>query len=270
MTPIRNTQRLEKLIEKSDLDAIIAVSPENVTYTCGVTIWTQRSIRERLAFVVWPRSGDPTVIVCNIEEPQTHAESFVRDVRSYVEFRVSPIQQLAAVLNEKGLSKGRIGIEYRYLSLHYADELRRLIPHASFVECDDLFASSRMIKTDDEIRRLTQAGRSTERALLGTFATIHPGEAEKSMADRLSANMLLSGATNAEFFYINAGPNTGYPHSSATDYQCKQGDVIKADCGGTYDGSFVSDVARTGVIGKPTEEQRSVWDRVQERMPVSS
>ena len=262
--PISNIERLKTLLEQSELDAIVAVSPENVTYTCGVTIWTQRSIRDRLAIVVWPRAGNPSVIVCNIEEPQTRAESFIQDVRSYIEFRVSPIEVLADVLREKGLAAGNIGVEFHYLSAHYADELRTLMPDARLVECDRLFAQTRMIKTDEEIRRLTHAARSTERALLATFATTHVGETEKSMAERLSANILLSGASKTEFFYINAGPNTGYPHSAAGQYQCRAGDIVKADCGGFYDGSFISDVARTGVIGKASEEQRSIWDRLQQ------
>jgi Xaa-Pro dipeptidase len=262
--PIGNIERLKTLLHKSEFDAIVAVSPENVTYTCGVTIWTQRSIRDRLAIVVWPRAGEPSIIVCNIEEPQTRTESFIQDVRSYVEFRVSPIELLAEVLREKGLTTGSIGVEFRYLSAHYADELRRLVPHARLSDCDELFARARMIKTDEEISRLTHAARSTERALLATFATIHEGETEKSMAERLSANILLSGASKTEFFYINAGPNTGYPHSAAGQYQCKSGDIVKADCGGFYDGSVISDVARTGVIGKASEEQRSIWNRLQE------
>lgn len=261
---IGNIERLQKLLQQSEYDAIVAVSPENVTYSCGVTIWTQRSIRERLAIVLWPRTSNPSVIVCNIEEPQTRAESPIKDVRSYVEFRVSPIQLLADVLREKGLENGTIGMEFRYLSAHYAEELRKLVPHARFSACDALFANARMIKTEEEISRLGHAARCTERALLATFATIREGETEKSMSERLSANILLSGASKTEFFYINAGPNTGYPHSAAGQYQCKAGDIIKADCGGFYEGSLISDVARTGVIGKASEEQKSIWSRLQQ------
>jgi Xaa-Pro dipeptidase len=263
-SPIGNIKRLRALLAESPFDAVVAVSPENVTYTCGVTIWTQRSIRDRLALVVWPRSGDPTVIVCSIEEPQTRDETFIADLRSYVEFEVSPIQLLADVLREKSLSEGHIGIELRYLSAHHWSELKRLVPGATLSECDDLFARTRMIKTEHERECLTQAARSTERALLATFATVHPGETETSMAQRLSGNILLSGAIKTEFLYINAGSNTGYPHCSASSYRCRPGDIVKADCGGVYGDSLISDVARTGVVGKPSEEQESIWSRIQE------
>ncbi|HBY96055.1 MAG: Xaa-Pro peptidase family protein [Ardenticatenaceae bacterium] len=259
--PFGNLERLNTFLADSDFDVVVAVSPENVPYTSGVFIWSQRGIRDRLALTVWPKSGKPTLIVCNIEEPQTREETFIKDLRSYEEFRTSPIELLADVVKEKGLAKGHIGIEMRYLSAHYWEQLRSLLPQATFDECDDLFAQVRMIKTEREIEVLTQAARGTERALLATCATIHKGETEKSMAQRLADNILLTGAGKVEFLYINAGPNTGYPHCDAASYQCRVGDIIKADCGGLYAG-FTSDVARTAVIGRASNEQQSIYNRL--------
>ena len=58
-----NLEELSREVAASDFDAIVAMSPENVPYTSGVLLWTQRTIRDRLALVVWPRDGDPTFIV---------------------------------------------------------------------------------------------------------------------------------------------------------------------------------------------------------------
>ena len=62
-----NLEMLERAIEESPYDAVIAVSPENVRYASDVHIATQRSIRDRLAFVVWPKGGAPVLLVCVIE-----------------------------------------------------------------------------------------------------------------------------------------------------------------------------------------------------------
>ena len=56
-----NLDVLSREVAASDFDAIVAMSPENVPYTSGVLLWTQRTIRDRLALVVWPRDGDPNV-----------------------------------------------------------------------------------------------------------------------------------------------------------------------------------------------------------------
>ena len=42
-----NLDSLRSEMDKGEFDAIIAMSPENVTYTSGVGIWSQKIIRDR-------------------------------------------------------------------------------------------------------------------------------------------------------------------------------------------------------------------------------
>ena len=63
-----NSQRINKLLDQSGLDALVVMSIENVTYLSGVWVVTQRVIPERLAFVLWPRNGEPVFILCKGEE----------------------------------------------------------------------------------------------------------------------------------------------------------------------------------------------------------
>ncbi|HIC88820.1 MAG TPA: aminopeptidase P family protein, partial [Anaerolineae bacterium] len=252
------------LLEASEFDAVIALSPENFSFTAGCFVWTQSSIRDRLALTVWAKGEpEPVVIVCEVEEPQVRADSWVRDVRSYVEFYESPMERVAEVLHEKGLEEGRLGIEMRYISAAYFRDFTQRVPKARFLSCEDLFCKARMIKTFAEIELLTQAARATEKALLATYVTIEVGETEKSMANRLATSMRHCGLDHVTFLYINAGPNTSYPHQDATQYQAKSGDIVKSDVGGLLRG-YPSDVARTAVIGQPSAEQLSIYNRLVE------
>ena len=97
-----NVTRFESLLAESDFDVVVASSLKNVYYTSGALIETQRRIPLRLALTVLPREGDPTFIVCNIEERHARDESPIEDIRTYVEFQESPIEMLADVLREKG------------------------------------------------------------------------------------------------------------------------------------------------------------------------
>jgi Xaa-Pro dipeptidase len=80
---------------------------------------TQKTLPERLALIVWPRDGEPTYIVCTLEELQAEAESWITDIRSYFEFKESPVGLLAEVIREKGLAKATIGIETDFLTVNY-------------------------------------------------------------------------------------------------------------------------------------------------------
>ena len=118
---------------------------------------------------------------------------------------------------------------------------------------ESLFSKVRMIKTPAELEVLTQGAVATEHALMATYATINPGEAERSLVARLGGNILQSGAELPAFLYLTVGPNTGHAHPDPTPLQVSYGDLIKTDCGGYFSG-YYSDIGRTAVVGKASQE----------------
>jgi len=260
---LSNLDALQQEIADSDFDAVIAMSPENVPYASGVLLWTQRTIRDRLALVVWPKEGEPTFIVATNEEGYVREKTWIKDVRGYVQHRSSPIQVLAEVLREKGLSAGRIGIEPGYLSADHYSELTSTLSEAQFLSCESLFSKVRMIKTPAELEVLTRGAVATEHALMATYSTVNTGETERNLVARLGGNILQSGAELPAFLYLTVGPNTGHAHPDPTPLQVREGDLIKTDCGGYFSG-YYSDIGRTAVVGRASPEQRSIYDRLME------
>ena len=210
-------------IDASDFDAVVAMSPENLRYVTDAPIATHNVIRDRLGLIVWPSGSDPVYVLCEVEEPYMRQESWIQDLRPYKEFVVSPIELLAEVLTELGLAKAQIGAETDYLGAQYHAQLTRELPELRIEPCADLFAHVRMVKTPREREILIDAFRGTEKALLGTYATVQEGESERSMARRLVDATLRSGADAMAFNLINAGPNTGYPHMHPSAYRVKAG-----------------------------------------------
>jgi Xaa-Pro aminopeptidase len=254
---------MKRAIEAGPFDAVVAVSPENVRYIGDVNISTQTSIRDRLAMIVWAKGREPVFILCNIEEGYVRRTSWIGDVRPYLEFVTSPIALLCDTLREIGLESGRIGIETGYLAARYYQELLAQLPKLRVEACEALFERVRMLKTEREIALIRRAFRGTEKAMLSVFSTIAEGESEKSMANRLAAAIMHSGADAVAFNHINAGSNTGFPHMSPSGYRAKPGDIVKADCGGFY-GEYWSNIGRTAKLGRPTDEEASCWKRLRD------
>ena len=113
-TKLSNLARLYKLIDESDLDAIVATSLENVAYTSGFYNAGLRQEPNRLHIAIWPKGGQPVFVV-----PQYNLDldSFIQDRRGYDRYLrkdlikdqrgrseqlSSPIPVLAEVLREKG------------------------------------------------------------------------------------------------------------------------------------------------------------------------
>ena len=254
---------MQRAIAASTFDAVVAISPENVRYIGDVNISTQAMIRDRLAMIVWAQGRAPIFILCAVEEGYVRQESWIEDIRAYTEFVTSPTTVLADVLRELGLAQGHIGMETTYLAAQYYQDLLAQLPSLRVQSCEALFESVRMFKTAAEIALLRHAFRSTEQALLSVYRTVKEGETEKSLANRLAAAIMESGADAVAFNHINAGPNTGFPHMAPSNYQVQQGDIVKADCGGFYR-EYYSNVGRTAKLGPPTSEETSYWRRLRD------
>jgi Xaa-Pro aminopeptidase len=260
---IGNVIGLQKLIDTGELDAVIAVSPENVRYIADVEISTQRLIRDRLALIVWAKGHEPVMVLCQVEEGYARQESWIGDIRGFKEFVTPPMRLVADVLREKGLAGGRVGCELEYLAGKYIGQLQVDLPQLRLEPCEGVFRRARMIKSARERETMRRGFRGTERALQATYLTIAEGEDECSLHRRLSDGILRSGAEDVAFCHINAGPNTGFPHAAPTGYRAQAGDIVKADCGGHYSGYF-SNVGRTAKLGKPSADEADTWKRLRE------
>lgn len=257
---LSNIEGLRRAVEESPFDAVVALSPHNFPYVAGCFVGTQTSVPLRLAMAIWCKGDDePILLVCNIETPLVRRESWVKDIREYVEFKTSPIQALADILREKGLERGKIGVELTHLMACYYLELREWLPHAEIGTSEEVFNRVMAVKTPAEIALLARAADLTLRALLATYASSQEGDVERDLVSKLGANMLACGADSPAFLYMGCGPNAGVAHPPPSDYRLKQGDTIKTDCGALFSG-YRSDVARTAVVGPPNDEQRRIWE----------
>ena len=187
---LSNMKAVRDGMAESGLDAVVAISPENVPYTTGVIITTQKSLRDRLAMVVLPNEGDATFLVAGQEVGYVTGRTWIQDIRSYLALDgpvdgppvqgASPIHALVEVLKEKGLTAGRVGIEMNYLTVPFHRELVEALPELELVPCEGLFERVRMIKTPGELELMTRAAVATERALMATYMTIQPGARERA------------------------------------------------------------------------------------------
>ena len=256
-------KRFENLMEREKFDGIVALSPVNVLYLSGVILDTQKLIPDRLAIVVWPATSAPALIICSIEETLTRAQSRIEDIRTYVEFKESPIEVLAKVIKEKHLDKARIGIEKRYIHVEYFEEIRSALPDVRFVGCDRELDIVRSVKSADELALLRRAAMATDKAIAQGFEESHIGCDERFIADRMRDAMYKNGAEEMTFLCMGGGNHSIESHHHACDLKLKLGDVLRVDIGGCFKGYF-SDMARTAVMGRPGNSEaaayQAVWD----------
>ena len=257
-----NWSALQEGMDSAGLDAVVAASPENFFYLSDTLLLSQKIIPSRLCLVIVPRGLPPVAVVCYCEERQTRQDSWIADIRTYLEFRERPMKVLAETLEERGLAKARIGIEKHFLSANDIEQLEKDLPRASLLGADRLFDTVRAVKTTAEVEILTQAASLTEQAILAAFVAASPGDSEKKLADDLSGRVANSGAVS-QWITLAAGANTAINHPYPSSKRLTPGEILRVDVGGTFHG-YQSDVARTAVIGTANREQQSVYQRLRE------
>ena len=122
----------------------------------------------------------------------------------------------------------------------------------------------RAVKEPYELTATRKASDIADRAFADLLPYIRPGVTEKKLAARLESNMLLAGSEEKSFTTIVAsGKRSAMPHGTASVKTVQDGDFVTFDFGAVW-GGYHSDMTRTVVVGKATEEQKNFYNMILE------
>lgn len=108
----------------------------------------------------------------------------------------------------------------------------------------------RMIKTEEEVKRIRQATQITDQTYQDVLKTFRPGVSEKDLAEIIEAFLKKYGAEETSFkTIVVSGKNGALPHGEPSEKLIQQGELITIDFGCKYQG-YCSDFTRTFALGK--------------------
>jgi Xaa-Pro aminopeptidase len=252
--------RQREAMQAKGLDAVAIIAPENVAWTSGIAVPSQKIVRHRHAIVLVPREGNPEMIVVNIEEGFVKANTDA-PVTAYNEFTHKAVLVLADRLRELGLAGRRIGIEASYLNHRDYMRLVDALPKATIEPIDELLEGLRMIKTGNEIERLTRAGRLAERVAYESLERWQPGMTEADLSRTISDKFAAAGGDKLTMLAVTAGERTPMLNGVATDREIRRSEVVRIDVIGLVD-NYYCDVARTAVVGEPAPDLAGIWQKL--------
>jgi Xaa-Pro aminopeptidase len=163
---LANLPRLQDVMKREGLDAVIATCPENVTYLSGFWAMSQWVRRGPQAYVLQPKGDIEPCIIANsgILDLVPDQDVWVKEIRRYGYFQVDvdpsaeldaadqmqrqlfssladkgPVEALVAALKDKGLEKAKIGLDEMGITPQCLDQLKASLPDATFVRSFALF-----------------------------------------------------------------------------------------------------------------------------------
>lgn len=284
-----NRDRAHSVMQDYEIDVLIATTHENVAYVSDFHYRLMEMWRSSQYFAVLPLMAEPALIIpyvsamALIEQP-----TWVHDVRIYGTFpihmstepdlseadnkirgllrraEVTPyanaIDALVDVLENRGLADGRLGIDEKNVTPALWQELKSRLPRAKIIDAYSLFRTIRAVKTEEEISRLAASARIAEKAIEHSTRMFRDGMSEQDLAKAFLSYVGDSGALPGSFL-VAAGTRTGAFLPASEDYRPTAGDLIKYDVGCIKD-KYWSDLARTWVVGRPSQKQRDYFNAV--------
>ncbi len=254
-----DVQKLEKLMESSGISLLIANSRHNVRYLSNGYYYHFHTYSDRMrasryiAFLGLPRNRlQESFFVGRKEEREPFRESHIwvphfleaiRGVQPSVEVLVTRIQQL-------GLDKGSIAIEFPYFPADGFQALASRLPWVTWVDATPLLNELRAIKRPEEQRIIREAYSKVAQSILRTFQQCRDGISTLEIEQILRKEMAQEGVSFL-FALICAGP--GFSRAPSPHIRWKQGEILHIDAGGEI-GDYVADICRMGCLGKPSSK----------------
>lgn len=246
-----NEKKLLEYMKKEGLDAFLVSDPTNVRYISGFTA----------------SDGAQTLLITKDEKfffitDTRYQEDAKAECPDYevVIWRV-PGRVLADsvcdLVNENKCSNIAFEAdEFSYATYQTFEEKVKI----SKVPTCGVIADMRMVKEEEEIECQRSACEISCRALEKLLPEIKTGVTEKELAAKLSLYMVQNGADTMPYGNILiSGARSSLLHGVPTQKAVEYGDFVLMDFGCQVNG-YMSDMTRTVVVGKASEEQRRVYE----------
>jgi Xaa-Pro aminopeptidase len=264
MEPIGyNKKRASEVLNKHKIDLLIATTPVNVFYTTGIP--TLHVAPNPILFVLYNqfpyfsmvrRDGDVNLLIW-IAYASVKEFSWVTNYDGIMSPKMA-LQILEERINQLELANKTIGIE-TLMPRYQSEFLKSKFPNANFVDADQAFLEMRLIKSEEEIKRIKKSTEISEKAIMNMIDAYKEGISDIELLEIARRTVIDEGAEGWDHLTMNIGPSD--PEAPGTGVVAKPGDVARFDIGTVWKG-YVSDVSREAVIGDPPEKVKTAMDNI--------
>jgi Xaa-Pro dipeptidase len=175
-----------------------------------------------------------------------YPESFIGNPANH------PYIFFADLFREHGWDGKRIGIEDLSMSDHR--ELQKRLPNATLIDAGDLVGYVRLVKSDNEVEYMRQAGQISDLAMQTAVDVIAEGVRENDASAEIMRTLIRGteqfGGGNPGGLNICKGARASAPHLPWSDEPFLKGEMVNLELGG-FRHRYACGLSRTIAIGEP-------------------
>jgi len=259
-----NIARLNELMDRHSLAAIVVRGGHNVTYLSGVAFHGTLARHLDLAgsqrgvVVIWPRQGRPIFVVESTAAGAAENETWIEQLQIFNGYQESLFDCVVAALLEQGLSDVSVGFDKNFIGAGFWESMARGLPGMEMRDCTALMDEVRLIKTSAEVECFREGARLLDTALKNVFPTIRAGERETQVHGRIIGACLSQGAEFAHGIFNSHRNPVIYRGES--EFVLNQGDIIRTDYLAYLKG-YPGHQSRNAVLGPPSDKQSEDYEK---------
>lgn len=246
MSTAKRIQKIQSRLRRKKIDAILITQPHNRRYLSGYTA-ADHDIGESSGVLLIPARKSPLLLTDFRFQIQAERETEDMGVMLY---HKGLLPLLKALLPDLGITN--LAFESHYTLHSAAEKLKKMAGKLSItlVPLSGMVEEMRIIKDEDEIKKLRRSVLLNEEVFQQIHKTIAPGQTEIDIALALESTMRKKGAESPSFETITAtGTRSALPHAVPGNVKIVKDQPLMIDMGLILDG-YCSDMTRTFVPGK--------------------
>lgn len=257
----RRIGALRAYMTDAGIDAVLLTSYHNIDYFSDfLYCYFGRS------FGLVITQDQHVTISANIDGGQPWRRSFGDNV-VYTDWRRDNYAHaVKTVLEQAGVSRGRLGLEFDQLSLDRAAELRKALPNLDQVDIGRAAMRQRMVKSPAEIALIREGARIADIGGGACVEALADGVPEYEVALHSTGAMVREIARSfpdAELMdtwtWFQSGINTDGAHNPVTSRRVRNGDILSLNCFPMIAGYYTA-LERTLFLGHASDEHLRLWE----------
>jgi Xaa-Pro aminopeptidase len=245
--------KLAERMEELEIPAFFSADTSNIRYLTGFT-------GEEAYFLM---AGKKPCIIADGRLTEAIAEECPEIPLARWRTPYPPLTEvMAELLEQEDITT--LGVEADRISYKLFQELQEKLPHLEIRPLSGVVEPLRRVKTPQEIACIRHAAFFADEAFAKVLPLIRPGVTEREIAYELEYALARAGSQGTGFpTIIASGHHAAMPHATPSERKIQKGDFIIMDFGGRHR-MYPSDMTRTVVVGKASEEQKKLYRTVQQ------
>lgn len=281
-----NVPRLQAKLDQEGLDGIVATTFENILYFTGIEsvgLFIFPHTAQAYAVVTRDAPTEPFYVASVGELDQaldafpglkgtvgygrffretlagaelTEEEKFLRHISVETGGQQTTLDALVVAIENLGLADKKIGVDEVGLLPGFMEQLGERVK-GEIHPASKLLQWVRMVKTDEEVRRIRRAAEMTEVALTAMKGIVRPGVTEYELAREFERSIVSQGG-RTKITLVRVGRNGISGQVLPGNTPMKKGDAVWFDLASTKDG-YWADIARIFSLGEPSQRIKEYY-----------